>query len=107
MRSDLHPSPLERAALAVWHLPRRLLVGLARVYQLALSPYLGGQCRYTPTCSHYAVEALERYGALRGALLASWRILRCNPWGGHGYDPPRWFGEPPAPPGHTAPGPRP
>ncbi len=83
---------LARAARAVWHLPRRLLVGLVRFYQLALSPYLGGQCRFTPSCSDYAVLALNRYGAVRGGILAAWRIVRCNPWGGHGHDPPRWFG---------------
>lgn len=87
-------TPLERAALGVWHAPREALVGLVRLYQLVLSPHLGGQCRFAPTCSHYAVEALRRYGAVRGTVLAAWRILRCNPWGGGGYDPPRWIGEP-------------
>ncbi len=79
---------------ALWRLPRRLLITFVRVYQGAVSPWLGASCRYTPTCSAYAVEALARYGALRGTVLAAWRILRCNPFGGHGYDPPRWFGEP-------------
>lgn len=78
---------------ALWLLPRRLLAGGVRLYQGAVSPWLGASCRYTPTCSAYAVEALTRYGALRGSVLAVWRILRCNPFGGHGYDPPRWFGE--------------
>ena len=67
------------------------------MYQAVLSPLLGPSCRFTPTCSQYAVEALQRYGAVRGTILAGWRILRCNPWGGHGHDPPRWFGEPAAP----------
>lgn len=74
-------------------IPRRLLVLLVRVYQLVLSPWIGGGCRFTPTCSNYAIEALERYGALRGSVLTVHRILRCNPWGGHGYDPPRWYSE--------------
>jgi len=78
---------------ALWLLPRRLLVGFVRLYQGVVSPWLGASCRYTPTCSAYAVQALTRYGALRGSVLAVWRILRCNPFGGHGYDPPRWFGE--------------
>jgi putative membrane protein insertion efficiency factor len=75
-------------------LPRLILVGLVRIYQRVLSPVLPPSCRYTPTCSHYAVQALKEYGAIRGTILATWRVLRCNPWGGHGYDPPRWFGEP-------------
>ncbi len=79
--------------------PRLALIGFVRVYQKVLSPGLPSACRFTPTCSQYAVEALHKYGAVRGVLLATWRILRCNPWGGHGYDPPRWFGEPKPP--HT------
>lgn len=78
------------------HLPRLLLIGLVRGYQLVLSPWLPDSCRYTPSCSAYAIEALRRYGAVKGTILATWRILRCNPWGGFGYDPPRWFGETPA-----------
>ena len=77
------------------HLPRQLLIGLVRGYQLILSPHLPSSCRYSPTCSKYAIAALRKYGAVKGTILAVWRILRCNPWGGHGYDPPRWFGEPP------------
>ena len=88
--------PLARAGRALWRAPRLLLVGLVRVYQGAVSPWLGPSCRYTPTCSEYAVQALRRYGAVRGLILAAWRIGRCHPWGGHGYDPPRWFGEAPA-----------
>jgi uncharacterized protein len=75
------------------HIPRRMLIVLVRGYQLVVSPWLPATCRYTPTCSRYAIEALTRYGALKGTVLACWRIMRCNPWGGHGYDPPRWFGE--------------
>jgi len=66
---------------------RRLLIALVRAYQYALSPWWGGQCRFTPTCSHYAIEALERHGALGGSWLALRRILRCHPWGHGGYDP--------------------
>ncbi|MFN3598086.1 MAG: membrane protein insertion efficiency factor YidD [Rubricoccaceae bacterium] len=91
------PSPLRlaRAGRLLWTLPRLLLVGLVRFYQLAISPWLPPACRYTPSCSQYAILALQRYGAVRGSILAAWRILRCNPFGGHGYDPPRWFGEKP------------
>ena len=88
-------SGLAEAGRWVWRLPRLLLVGLVRVYQLGISPWLPPTCRYSPTCSQYAVIALREYGALRGSILAIWRILRCNPWGGHGHDPPRWFGEAP------------
>lgn len=58
-----------------------------RVYRLIFSPWVGHGCRFQPTCSVYALEALERYGAFRGSLLAARRVLRCHPWGGHGYDP--------------------
>ena len=78
----------------VYHLPRNLLIGGIRLYQMTLSPWLGGECRFAPTCSQYAVQALRQYGAVKGFILLSWRILRCNPYGSYGYDPPRWFGEP-------------
>jgi len=74
-------------------LPRRLLIGGVRAYQLLLSPHLGRTCRFHPTCSEYAVEALRSYGVVRGLVLTVYRLARCHPWGGHGYDPPRWFGE--------------
>ncbi len=66
---------------------RRILVGIVRAYQYLLSPWWGGQCRFTPTCSHYAIEALERHGALAGSWLAARRIARCHPWSAGGYDP--------------------
>ena len=66
---------------------RRLLIGVVRLYQAGISPLTPPSCRYTPTCSAYAVEALERHGALRGGWLAVRRIFRCHPWGGSGYDP--------------------
>lgn len=66
---------------------------MVRAYQLVLSPHIGGTCRYHPTCSAYAMRALEEYGALKGLVLSIHRLLRCHPWGGHGYDPPRWYGE--------------
>jgi putative membrane protein insertion efficiency factor len=66
---------------------RALLLGLIRVYQLTLSPWLGLQCRYEPTCSKYAAEALERHGVIRGVWLAAKRLGRCHPWGRSGYDP--------------------
>ena len=90
--------PRPRPVEALLRLPSRLLVAFVRAYQLLLSPHMGGGCRFTPTCSNYAIQALEKYGALKGSILAIHRILRCNPWGGHGWDPPRWYGEPPRPP---------
>lgn len=60
---------------------------LIRFYQKCISPYLPKSCRYTPTCSQYAVEALKKYGLFKGGWLAFRRILRCHPWGGSGYDP--------------------
>jgi len=65
----------------------RAMIAAIRAYQLMLSPWLGRDCRYWPTCSHYAIEAIERFGPLRGAALAARRIGRCHPWGGSGYDP--------------------
>lgn len=64
-----------------------LLRGMVRAYQLFLSPLLPPSCRYLPTCSDYAAEALAEHGALAGSLLAARRLLRCHPWGGSGYDP--------------------
>lgn len=60
---------------------------LIRLYQKFLSPLLGANCRYTPTCSQYGLEAIKKYGAWKGGWLALKRIASCNPWGGHGYDP--------------------
>ena len=62
-------------------------IGAVRLYQWTLRPFIGANCRFYPTCSDYAVEALRRHGALRGAGLAGWRVLRCNPWNEGGYDP--------------------
>ena len=65
----------------------KLLVLFVRAYQVALSPLLGGQCRYYPSCSAYAIEALQKHGAIKGGWMAAKRLMRCHPWGGHGYDP--------------------
>lgn len=65
----------------------RILIGAIVVYQKAISPLLPAACRYTPTCSQYAKEAVNTYGAMKGSWLAARRILRCHPWGGHGHDP--------------------
>lgn len=64
-----------------------ILTGLIRGYQYIISPLLPAACRYQPTCSEYGLEAIHRYGALRGGWLTLKRLGRCHPWGGHGYDP--------------------
>lgn len=69
-------------------LAARGMIACVRVYQRTLSPWLGGHCRFQPTCSRYALEALADHGAVRGGWLALRRLLRCHPLGGRGYDPP-------------------
>lgn len=71
----------------VARLPRQLLILLVRAYQVSLGPMLPASCRYTPSCSAYAIEALQRYGALRGGWMAARRIGRCHPFRPGGYDP--------------------
>ena len=63
------------------------LIQLVRIYRLAISPWLGGNCRFDPTCSSYAIEALQVHGIFKGTWLAARRIGRCHPCGGSGYDP--------------------
>ena len=63
------------------------LIGLVKLYRLAISPWLGMNCRFQPTCSEYAIEALQKHGVFKGSWLAAKRIGRCHPWGGSGYDP--------------------
>ncbi|WP_084163898.1 membrane protein insertion efficiency factor YidD [Olivibacter sitiensis] len=64
-----------------------LLVVLIKLYKLLISPLFPGSCRYTPTCSQYALEAISKYGPFKGGWLTLKRIGRCHPWGGHGHDP--------------------
>jgi len=66
---------------------KRLLIGLLRAYQYALSPLLGRSCRFFPTCSEYAVEAIDKHGVMKGSYLSVRRVLRCHPWHPGGYDP--------------------
>lgn len=68
-------------------IPVALLAGAVRGYQLMLRPVLGANCRFEPSCSHYAIEALHSHGALTGLALSTRRILRCNPWHPGGHDP--------------------
>ena len=71
------------AALPAW-----VLIAAVRCYQLGISPWLGPRCRFQPTCSQYFIEAVRKYGAVRGSWRGLRRIGRCHPWGGSGYDPP-------------------
>jgi uncharacterized protein len=74
---DSHPS----------HWARTVVLLPIRGYQRLISPMLGQHCKYYPSCSEYAVQAIRRFGILRGLVLAGWRLLRCNPWSRGGYDP--------------------
>ena len=85
---------MSRIRTAIWAAgapARLLLVGCIRVYRLTLAGWLGGQCRFYPSCSHYAEDALRVHGAIRGTALAAWRIARCGPFTAGGVDhvPPR------------------
>jgi putative membrane protein insertion efficiency factor len=73
-----------KTAKEIFSLP---FIGLIRLYQLIISPWLGASCRYTPTCSQYGIEAFRKYGPLKGLWLTVKRVASCNPWGGHGHDP--------------------
>lgn len=64
-----------------------LLIKLVQLYRVTLSHWLGGHCRYQPTCSQYAIDAIKKHGPIKGAWMAIKRIARCHPWGGGGYDP--------------------
>lgn len=76
-------APANRAARAL----RMIVIAPIVVYQRAISPVIPRRCKYEPTCSRYAVEAIRDFGILRGLVLAGWRLLRCNPWSLGGYDP--------------------
>ncbi len=75
------------AGPAVLRLPAAFLVFAVRLYQVTLSPYIGNQCRFVPTCSEYFIQAVRYHGALKGSVLGTWRILRCHPFSRGGYDP--------------------
>ena len=74
-------------ALRPAHWPRQALIGLVQAYRYLLKPWLGNACRFEPTCSAYALVALQQHGAARGSLLTGWRLLRCHPWCAGGCDP--------------------
>ena len=78
---------IKQAWHAIMHFIGWLLILPIRFYRKFLSPLKPPTCRFTPTCSQYAIEAIRKHGPFKGLALAVWRILRCNPWGGSGYDP--------------------
>ena len=78
--------PSRSALDTLARLPRGVVVGLLRLYQRVISPMYGPTCRFYPSCSQYALIAVERHGVLRGTALAAWRLLRCNPWNAGGVD---------------------
>ncbi|MDR2756460.1 MAG: membrane protein insertion efficiency factor YidD [Planctomycetaceae bacterium] len=69
-------------------LPEIIIIGLILFYKKCISPFLPNVCRFEPTCSTYMIEAIRKYGVIRGILKGLWRIIRCNPWNSGGYDPP-------------------
>ena len=77
---------VSRTSTAVFGAASLALLAVIRVYQFAISPLFGGRCKYYPTCSHYAADAVREVGVIRGAILAVWRLLRCNPWSHGGVD---------------------
>ena len=79
-------SGVRRAIDLVWSSPRYAAIGLIWVYRWTASPLLGNRCKYYPSCSQYALDALREYGFVKGSILAGWRLLRCNPWSHGGVD---------------------
>jgi hypothetical protein len=79
---------VNRLGVQIWHLPGTLLIVAARVYQWTLSPLVGRQCRFEPTCSNYFIKAVRKYGAIRGTWRGLKRIGRCHPWNPGGVDLP-------------------
>jgi putative membrane protein insertion efficiency factor len=87
MSSDAPPGASPSAMSAPVRIARMLAVAPIVVYQRVISPTIPRRCKYEPTCSRYAVEAIREYGILQGLVLAGWRLLRCNPFSDGGYDP--------------------
>jgi len=81
-------SLLKSLVRAIFRVPAWILIAMVRLYQVTLSPIFGRHCRFRPSCSVYFIEAVQKYGAIRGARRGIWRICRCNPWNPGGYDPP-------------------
>ncbi|PCN48804.1 membrane protein insertion efficiency factor YidD [Curtobacterium sp. 'Ferrero'] len=82
----MNRSPLTRVAWVVALLPRNACVLVLRAYRAVISPLYGNVCRYHPSCSRYALEAIQQYGVVAGSAMGAWRIVRCNPWAAGGID---------------------
>lgn len=78
---------IKQPLLWIFYLPRSVLIGAVKTYRLLLSPWLGSACRFEPTCSSYALEALTKHGAAAGGALTVYRLVRCQPWCRGGHDP--------------------
>ena len=83
-----------RLAREVLRLPQYAVMAIIKGYQLLISPLLGPTCKYYPSCSHYGLEAVRTHGAIKGTVMAGWRVLRCNPWSNGGVDEVPAKGEP-------------
>jgi putative membrane protein insertion efficiency factor len=79
---------MKRVGRWIWNLPANIIIAMVKVYQWTLSPIVGRQCRFTPTCSNYMIQAVQKYGAVKGVLKGIGRLLRCHPFCKAGYDPP-------------------
>ena len=77
---------MKRAGTFLWLLPRNVCVVILRAYRTVISPLYGDVCRYYPSCSHYALQAIQQYGVVRGIFMGSLRIARCHPWAAGGVD---------------------
>lgn len=86
---EIPPEPsLRDMPFRIWYIPRMILLALIRLYQATFSRALPeNTCRFYPSCSHYGYQAIYKYGALKGGLMATWRVLRCNPFNKGGFDP--------------------
>ncbi|KAG9454659.1 hypothetical protein H6P81_007563 [Aristolochia fimbriata] len=87
--ADQKGTPDDEASLGV-----RAALSMLKFYKREISPLLPASCRYVPSCSEYSMIAYQKYGVIKGTVLTAWRLCRCNPLGGSGFDPPRWFDEP-------------
>ncbi|KAH7514477.1 hypothetical protein FEM48_Zijuj11G0093700 [Ziziphus jujuba var. spinosa] len=87
------PDPKREQDEEVNNLGVKAALSVLKFYKREISPILPKSCRYVPSCSEYSMEAYKKYGFVKGSVLTAWRLCRCNPLGGSGFDPPRWFDE--------------
>uniref|UniRef100_A0A2N9GU34 Membrane protein insertion efficiency factor n=1 Tax=Fagus sylvatica TaxID=28930 RepID=A0A2N9GU34_FAGSY len=92
-REDSNLENVQEADNEVNNLGVKAALSMLNFYKREISPVLPKSCRFVPTCSEYSMEAYKKYGVIKGTVLTTWRLCRCNPLGGSGFDPPRWFGE--------------